>query len=346
MGKKSLAKHWLEIIKFTNYTDRNRELLLKYLANDFATEPHQFYQLTMLIKDELLKSNDISAKIDLAEKFLTTISPLCEKFNFYSEKSLLNDIAFSIIEPEIYQKINQILKSYQSSSELTLQKISNQLVKLLKKHGFNCQIKGRYKSIYSIYKKLLKKNADLIDSLKLKDIFAFRIIVNNNSVKDCFSILTLLHDHYFPIPKHFKDFITIPKINGYQSLHTGLSQVLPGLDLPIEIQIRTKSMHEFAEKGLAAHWVYEKTKKTRLFSDAEKRLHEQLQRKNTHQQKIFCFSHKGDIFELEKGATPFDFATKIHSDLGHKYNGAIVNSKPVKDNYKLNSADRIHILTT
>lgn len=336
-------KNWLNFLLFVKDEAKNSDLITRYFLEEFSKNAVTFYEFLLFLKGELLKQTASSVKHQIGKRYLNVISPLCDKFGLFEEKLILDDICFSITDPKNYEKIDKILHTYKKESGKMIEKIIQTLTDFLKSKNHHCEIKGRYKNIYSIFKKLQKKGEENV--LKLNDIFAFRIILHSNSSKQCFEVLNLLHDNFLPITELFKDYITIPKINGYQSLHTGLSKIMDRLDLPVEIQIRTKNMHEFAEKGLAAHWFYSIEKKTKLLSDQEKELlHHYSSISKTNADKVYCFSYIGDLFCLEKDSTVLDFAYNLHSDLGNKAKTALINGKEKPLNYKLQTGDKIQII--
>lgn len=338
-------KKWLGFLIDLKGDAENIELITHYFFIKFSKSPETFYQFIRFFDNRLRASKDPKIKKKLAAKYLAIISTLCERFGFFEEKSALDDFCFKLTKPKAYEKIDRLLEDYKKESKRSIDKIMKILMTLLRQHGYKCEVKGRYKDIYSISKKLQKKSHK--DVFKLNDLFAFRIMVNNNSTEDCFEILDLLHDQFYPLVTSFKDYITIPKINGYQSLHTGLAQVIPNLDLPIEIQIRTKAMHDFSELGLASHWLYSKGKKSKLMSDKERKLMDhlaQLAQAGEDENMVYFLSSYGDVFKLEKGARIIDFAYRIHTNVGERVKSAIVNGKTKDIHYKIQECDKIKIL--
>ncbi len=337
----NLKTKWLDFLMFTNPSERNNALLFEYYADEFAHRPRRFYNFIHLLYSYLKTSRTESTKKIVASRYIDVLSPLCQKFGFYEEKKILDSFAFKIIKPEKYKIINKNLISYKRKSKKLIEKINHKFEKLLKSHKFKVEISGRYKTTYSIYKKLKLKQRDEIQSLG--DIFAFRIIVQKNSEEDCFKVLNLLHNTFNPLPERFKDYISIPKINGYQSLHTGLNEVASQLDLPVEVQIRTKAMEEFAEKGAAAHWLYSKAKLSRILTEKEKKLIQHFYA-SERSSKIYFFSYNGDLYKLEQGSSVLDFAYRIHTNFGNKLKAIFVNERPQEINYKIKEGDKIKII--
>lgn len=331
-------KKWLDFLSFLNKKSTGKELMNEYFAKEFQKSPESFYEFVKILKKQIPSSKN---KKDLASKYLHIISPLCERFGFFHEKKILDDICFKIEDPKNYNRINRIFGDYKEKSQKYIGSIINTLKQVLEKNNFNYEVKGRYKSIHSINKKILNNPQKNI--LNLKDIFAFRIILTDDIVEECFEVVNLLHDEFSPVADYFKDYISIPKINNYQSLHTGLSNVIPNLDIPIEIQIRTKNMDEFAEKGLAAHWVYNKQKKARLVTEKEKQLFDYLSHIDG-TDNVYFFSFSGDMFRLKKGSKIIDFAYRLHSDLGNKNKGALVNNEEKGIDYEISEGDKVEII--
>lgn len=338
---KNQFETWLGFLLRIREVPKNKELLTEYLFGQFSYEPKNFESFLAYIH-LLLKSDK---RQQLAKIYLDILSPLCERFGVFNEKEILDDLCFNIVFPENYRSLSIKLNKYQEKAGNLIRNITKNLENLLRHEKYSFVIKGRYKSLYSIYRKLNKKFKN--DIFKLRDIFAFRIILKSRLSEQCFEVLDLLHDQFEPIVDGFKDYISIPKVNGYQSLHTALNKVISGLDLPIEVQIRTQVMDDFAEKGMAAHFLYAETKKSKLVSEKEKLLLKHLSEntENPDEQKtIYCFSPAGDLFKLEKGATPLEFAYTVHTDFGNKFKSAIVNNETVGINYYLKNGDQVKIV--
>ena len=263
-------------------------------------------------------------------------------FGIYTLKSELEDLGFKYLLPDEYNKIVMDLNKRKEHREEYLNNIKKQLLVYLKKERIKCDITGRTKHIYSIYKKLKRDNVT-ID--QVYDIFALRIIVND--VATCYRILGLLHEKFTPMMGRFKDYIAVPKSNMYQSIHTTL--ILPK-EPPFEVQIRTEEMHRVAEFGIAAHWAYKEANykgKKAVVSVTDDKLawiretiEWQEQTKDPEQimealkteffeDEVYVFTPKGEIKVLPKGATTIDFAYMIHEEIGNKLIGARINSNMV-----------------
>lgn len=291
---------------------KNHALLTEYFMQEFASHPEKLIELIKLVKSELLNTEN-TERTRMARRYLFVFSFLCERFGLYEEKLELDDICFQITEPEEYEKLKKELEKYQKKSQKIIDEIFVIFREKLESVGIHAQIKGRYKNILSIYKKCKKKNIEKVFSLD--DIFAFRIVVDGDTEK-CFEILNVLHDSFVPLPNRFKDYISIPKINGYQSVHTGLIGVTSDLDLAIEVQIRTKVMDEIAESGIAAHFLYARDKSAKMITEKEQKLIENMEKITDsieRQEYVYCLTPAGDIIRLQNGSTINDFAEKIHT---------------------------------
>lgn len=321
----------------------NARIITDYYLDIFSISPDCFNRFIVFLKDYITTFN-MTDREKVASLYLNIFSFLCERFWLFEIKSLLDDLSFSIINPKEYNRINYELLEYKFSSEKTINDIFSIFTKELKELDIDLSIKGRYKNIYSIYKKCKKKK--IADVLSLRDIFAFRVVVKWDSTNKCYEVLNLLHDSFCPIPSRFKDYIVIPKINGYQSLHTCLVNVIPDFDLPIEIQIRNTYMNEIAEHWIAAHYLYWKSTKSNIFDVKEKKLYEHITNYSFNRSKnnIFSLTPNWDLVVLDKNSNIIDFANKIHRGLAKQAKYAIVNWKKQRLDYKINSWDTIHII--
>ena len=285
----------------------------------------------------------------IAKETLDIYVPLSERVGINKMKDELEDLAFQELHPEAYQSIIARLEGMRKKRETLIPDIQKHLEEDLKQTGLKFKIYGREKRPYSIWKKMNKQN---ISFEQICDIMAFRVIVP--TVADCYHVLGVIHMKYPMIPGRYKDFISTPKINGYQSLHTG---VIGPLQQRIEIQIRTPEMHEVAEMGVAAHWQYKQG--TNLDGKQFRWMRELLDLLNQsdtskeflentklamYKDQIFCFSPKGDVIGLPKDATPLDFAYAIHSKIGDHCIGARINGeiKPLRT--LLQNGDQVEIV--
>ena len=296
--------------------------------------------------------NDIQKKY--AKESLEIVAPIAHHLGIYKLKSELEDLSLKVLKPDVYFDIVEKLNSTKKEREKLIQDMSIEVKKILDENHIKYEIKGRSKSVYSIYNKL-DKGRKFND---IYDLFALRIMVEDEIL--CYHVLGLLHAKFKPIPKRFKDFIAMPKSNGYQSLHTTVFGVNNTL---FEIQIRTFLMNEVAENGLAAHWSYKENKSAINLSSTDKKLEffktviDNYQNKvddvNTYEEfkdekmhgNIYVFTPKGDVIELPSGSTPIDFAYKVHTKIGETMIGALVNNKIVSLNYILQDNDVVKINT-
>lgn len=324
----------------TRNTPHNKELLMEYFLREFSGDPEDFYNFLQFLKRQLKKNPKAAESITLAQKYLDMLMPLCERFGFTRTRDNLNDICFAIISPAEYRRIHEVLLRYQKDHGRIIQNISRVLRKTLVTEGYTHQVIGRYKNLYRIAQKMKQKNNQ--DIFSLRDIFGFRIVLPGTAIEPCFEVLNFLHDRFRPMPERFKDYISIPKINGYQSLHTGLKEVLPDFDLPIEVQIRTEQMNEFAEKGVAAHWVYVKEKNLPSRQKFSSSIF--LQPSQVSDEFIYPLSCDGDIFKLEQGSTVLDFAYQVHTDLGNRTEYGLINGKTKDISTPLRDGDSVKIM--
>lgn len=291
-----------------------------------------------------------------AKETLEILAPIAHHLGIYKLKSELEDLALRYLKPDVFYDIAEKLNITKLERDNEVKDMIDSVSELLKEHNIPHELKGRSKSIYSIYRKLEKgrKFSDIYDLL------ALRIFVN--SEQECYTALGIIHSKYRPIPKRFKDYIAMPKVNGYRSLHTTVF----GIDgYLFEIQIRTYEMDEIAENGLAAHWSYKENKNladtVQTTTDAKLQLFKSIIELNEEKMSseefvnsvknellndnIYVFTPKGDVFELPKGATPIDFAYRVHSKIGETTVGALVNNNIVPLNYTLNDNDIVKIIT-
>ncbi len=339
LTKKTLGlfERWLDFLLTANNNSANKVVLIDFFLKEFTKNTKEFYRFLFYLENILTskKQSHIATRDNLATKHINIISPLSDRFNFYEEKCKLDDICFKILEPKKYKKLSREVLRYKKNSKKIIKQGSNILNNLLLNKNYEFILRGRYKNIYSIYQKLQKKQKKKINSLS--DVFAFRIILKNNNPQACYQILSLLHDNFNVLSKKFKDYINIPKINGYQSIHTSLKDLIPNLDLLIEVQIRSQKMHDFAEKGLAAHWLYK-----------HQISHFEFQNKffpaHRAEDMVYFFSFEGDLFKMEKGVKIIDFAYNIHTSIGNKAKSAIVNGNIKNIDYEIKEGDKVKIL--
>lgn len=334
-GRTTLKK-WFHFLLYVNDKPPNRDLLVSYFLQQFSADPGAFYHFLRFFQRTMEMRFYEKQRLRLAGRYLEILSPLAERFGVFRQKRILDTLCFKLVSPTAYQALENRLMAYKKDSRAILVRVLRRLNALLHPR-YEYQIRGRYKNIYSIYRKTERKK---VDALQLNDIFAFRIIAKSDSIDDCFGILFALQEAFTPVIKTFKDYITVPKVNGYRSIHTVITHVIPDLDLPVEIQIRTALMDKMAEYGSAAHWLYARDKKLK-----NKPLSAFLTLTDTPKNnKIYCLSPKGDIFVFETGCTVLDFAYDIHTDFGHRTSGALVNDVLKRPSYRLQDGDRVEII--
>ncbi|MFQ6015383.1 MAG: RelA/SpoT family protein [Anaerolineae bacterium] len=294
-----------------------------------------------------------SAQKRIARETLEIFAPLASRLGIWHMKWELEDLALRYLEPGQYREISNLITERRATREKSLVTIIQILENRLKEEGIEAQVTGRTKHIYSIYRKMQRKERDF---QQIYDVRAVRVITNE--VSDCYAILGIVHSLWPPIPGEFDDYIASPKDNNYQSLHTA---VVGPEGKPLEVQIRTWEMHQVAEYGIAAHWRYKEGAKRDADLEAKiawlRQLLEWRQELTDAQQfvdslktdifpeRVYIFSPKGDIFDLPTGSTPIDFAFHIHTEIGYRCRGARVNGRLVSLDYQLQNGDQVEILT-
>ena len=287
----------------------------------------------------------------IARETMDIFAPLAERIGLTRIQQELEDNAFAVLNGEMRQSIINRLDFLTSEAEITIPTIAVELQDTLSRIGLECSVSGRMKSAYSIWRKMQNK-AVTMD--QLADIMAFRVLVPGTA--DCYAALGQLHQNYPTVMGRFKDYISTPKRNGYQSLHTG---VLGPQNHRIEVQIRTPEMHEVAEHGVAAHWIYKETRsRSNSISvkwiqelvgilDEEAGADEFLEhtKLDLYRDQVFCFTPRGDLISLPRGATAVDFAYALHTKIGETCNGVRINGKARQLATELENGDQIEILT-
>src|SRR5690606_20121618 len=306
-------------------SDDVRVILIK-----LADRLHNMRTLDSMRRDKQLK---------IASETVFLFAPLAHRLGLYAIKTELEDLALKYTEPEVYEEITQKLKKSKSARTRFVNRFSFPIKQELEKQGMNFEIKARTKSVYSIYQKMKKKN---IPYEEVYDVFAIRIILDTKADRekaDCWNAYSIVTDYYQPNPDRLRDWLSTPKANGYESLHTTVMS--PGGKW-VEVQIRSKRMDEVAEKGYAAHWKYKEGTRESNFDIWINKIRELLEspekdavefiddfKLNLFSEEIFIFTPKGEIKNLPKGASALDFAFEIHSEVGAHCMGAKVNHKLV-----------------
>ncbi len=341
-----------------NRQEREREQQAESLRKMFLAMVDDIGVVLIKLADRLhnmrtLDSMRPDKQVRISQQTMEIYAPLANRLGIWQVKSELEDLAFKYLHPEQYRHITDELERRGAESEIALQQIIDQLGGLLAEAGIHAEMYGRKKHIYSIYRKMNRKNRAFDE---IYDVIGIRIIVDD--VTQCYTALGLVHGKWHPVPGEIDDYIATPKESMYQSLHTA---VIGPAGHPVEIQIRTWEMHHVAEYGIAAHWRYKEGSRSDQRLEAKITWLRQLMdwrdevadaeefveslKSDVFQDMIYCFTPAGDIIELPRGATPIDFAYRIHTEVGHHTIGATVNGQQVDLKYELNNAQIVEIRT-
>ena len=294
-------------------------------------------------------------QVRIAQETMDIYVPIAHRLGMFQVKAEYEDMCLRYLEPDAFYDIVRLMKKKKSEREENVERMINRINDYLTPAGFAFSIKGRIKNIYSIYKKMLGGDKEFDE---IYDLLAIRLIVD--SLQDCYAALGIIHANFKPIPNRFKDYIAMPKPNMYQSLHT---TVISSSGNIYEVQIRTKEMDEIAEKGVAAHWAYKENARTTAqeqreiqdklkwyealntyedeVSDAQNLL--EFVKEDIFNANVYVFTPKGDVLDFPPNSTPLDFAYRVHTDLGHRTTGAIVNGRIVPLSYHLKMGDVVEI---
>ncbi len=283
-----------------------------------------------------------------ARETFQIFTPIAHRLGIHTIKWQLEDLAFKYLYPEEYSKISETVAEKRANRELITEEYKSLMQLSLARHGLECDISGREKHFYSIWQKMRQKGKSFDE---IYDLIALRVITK--SEKECYYVMGLVHSLWKPIPGRVKDYIATPKSNGYRSLHT---TVITHRGEPLEIQIRSQEMHNEAEYGLAAHWIYKEGKMSKYQQNWLKQLREWHQdyeqgvtglkefQNELQLEEVYVFTPKGEVKHLPSGATPIDFAYSIHTEVGHHFAGAKVNGKIVQNDYQLKNGDIIEVI--
>ena len=289
----------------------------------------------------------------IARETLEVYAPIANRLGIYSLKVELEDLGFRTYSPFRYRVLERTLRKARGNHQQLLRKIQSKLTKDLESHGIEARVTAREKHIYSIYQKMQRKHAHLAD---IVDVYGVRVIVQN--IENCYRVLGIAHQLYKPMPGRFKDYIAIPRVNGYQSLHTTLFG--PNA-IPLEVQIRTEEMDKVAERGIAANWQYKAVDKHTDSTEERVRkwlagLMEMQHAANSEEfletvkvdlfpDKVYVFTPKGEILRLPRGATAVDFAYAVHTDVGNRCVAAKIERKLVPLKTPLHNGETVEIIT-
>ncbi len=294
-------------------------------------------------------------QLQKARETLEVYAPLAHRLGIHKLKWELEDLAFETLHPRKYEEIKTMVAERRTDREEHVSEASRTLQLELDKVDIPAEISGRAKHFYSIYDKMAKKGREFNE---IYDLTAMRVIVERSGdegTRDCYGALGLIHSLWKPMPGRFKDYIAMPKFNAYRSLHT---TVIGPEGRPLEIQVRTRDMHEIAELGVAAHWLYKRGKRDPQWTAWAKQLMESQAdeadprefmktfRTDLFDEEVYVFTPQGEVKSLPAEATPIDFAYAVHTDLGHRTVGAKINGRIVPLHYRLKSGDVVEILTT
>ncbi|WP_408608870.1 RelA/SpoT family protein [Acholeplasma hippikon] len=352
----------LEKISFNQSTQTdNQQKMLLAMAKDIrvvlikiSDRMHNMRTLDSMIPEK---------QVRIAQETLDIYAPIAHRLGLFRWKAELEDRSLRYVDPTMYYKVSNLVKTKREERENSISNVIEYIKQLFgEAHIVDFEIKGRIKNIYSIYKKMVNSGRSFED---IYDLLAVRIIVDK--VETCYQTLGIIHAHFTPIPKRFKDYIAVPKPNLYQSLHT---TVLHSDGTLFEVQIRTHEMDMVAENGIAAHWAYKENKvyskekeqfeiaqRLKWYADLLKLTEDTDDKQNSSQEfvdtiktdifsaNVYVFTPKGEVVELPAGSTPIDFAYRIHTDVGHRMVGATVNGRIVTLDHTLQTGDVVAIKT-
>jgi GTP pyrophosphokinase len=347
---------------YTDSADRSRndralESIRRALLSVIEGEPRIIIVYLADRLQELRKAGELTdlQRQALAFEAQNIHAPLANRLGIWQIKWELEDLAFRFLEPEQYRLIAANVAEKREDRNRRIDEARRLLQRRLDEANIEAEVTGRPKHIYSIYRKMVEKGVRFDE---LFDIRALRVIVKQDDSALCYQVLAIVHNLWTPLNKEFDDYIARPKANGYQSLHTA---VMDGRGQILEVQIRTRAMHEEAEKGIAAHWTYKEGGRapaavsqqinslrqllTTLKETDGAYVDSSALRNELFGERIFVFTPKGDVIDLPAGATPIDFAYAIHTEVGHRCRGALVNAKMVGLDYRLKSGEKIEIIT-
>ncbi len=337
---------------FNSKAENFRKLILatskdiRVLLVKIADRLHNMRTIKAITKEEKRKR--------IAQETMEIYAPLADRMGMHRIRDELEDLSFEILNNDARKLIKKRLDEIKLDKKNLFEELSFELSSILNENNLNPEIYGREKTPFSIWRKVQKKRVSLE---QVTDIVGFRVILNN--IDDCYKTLGIFHKKWNCIPGKFKDYISSPKINGYESIHTS---VIGSNKKPIEIQIRTKEMHEFAERGIASHWKYKSSEKFSSLSWKEydwlKDLVEIIEKNENpehsyeytklqmFQENVFCFTPKGSVIKLPKEATAIDFAYAVHTKIGNSATGCEINGNKRDLQTILHNGDRINIITS
>lgn len=347
-----------------NYEHDKIELQAENLRKMFLAMAKDIRVILIKLADRLhnmrtMQYQSPAKQIEKSRETMDIYAPIAHRLGISKIKVELDDLSMKYLHPDVYKELEEKINSGKKGRESFIESVIKEVRMHIDNAGIECEIDGRVKHFFSIYRKMVNQNKTLE---QIYDVFAIRIKVD--TVKDCYAALGVIHEMYKPIPGRFKDYIAMPKANMYQSLHTTL---IASNGQPFEVQIRTYEMHKTAEYGIAAHWKYKEGKTDgkedsnedaklswlreilewqRDMSDNKEFLSAIKNDMNLFSDNVYCFTPAGDVKNLPAGSTPVDFAYSIHSAVGNKMVGARVNGRLVNIDYEIKNGDRIEIITS
>ncbi|GIK69010.1 MAG: bifunctional (p)ppGpp synthetase/guanosine-3',5'-bis(diphosphate) 3'-pyrophosphohydrolase [Bacteroidetes bacterium] len=361
MFGKKVAKIIDGLTKISEVVDQSASIQAENFRKILLTLADDVRVILIKLADRLhnmrtLESMHRNKQLKIASETIYLYAPLAHRLGLYTIKSELEDLSLKYTDPEVYEEITQKLKKTQSVRTRFINSFMAPIQRALDQHHFKYEIKGRPKSIFSIYNKMKSKNVPFEE---VYDVFAIRVVLDSPSElekSDCWRAYSLVTDFYQPNPDRLRDWISTPKGNGYESLHT---TVMSPTGKWVEVQIRSKRMDEIAEKGFAAHWKYKEGSEESRFDAWLNKIRDILEnpesdaldfiddfKLNLFADEIFIFTPKGDLKNLPKGSTALDFAFDIHTQVGYHCIGAKVNNKLIPLSEPLKSGDQVEIITT
>lgn len=344
----------ISMIRFENKEEAQTENIRKMIL----AMSHDMRVLMVKLADRLHNMSTLDFQKEykqkrIAQETMDIYAPLANRLGLYALKRDLEDLSFKYLKPDVFNQVTHWLDIHQVVEKHIIDKVVTLLKDLLDSNAIQGQVYGRIKHKFSIYKKMQSQSLSLDE---MHDIMAFRVLVKD--IKDCYAVLGLVHSQWHPVHGRFKDYISMPKANGYQSLHT---TVIGPEGERIEIQIRTEDMHRQAEHGIAAHWIYKEkgrvnSKDLEQFSWLREIFERQGDESDSKEfirslkmdlfsDEVYVYTPAGDVKELPEGATPLDFAFQIHTNVGHHCTGAKINNRLMPLNTVLKNGDIVEIIT-
>ena len=363
----------LKKLSSLNYAENDKSSQVEILRKMYLTMAKDLRVILIWLAFRLSKMNcldvvidDIDLRTRFAKETMELYVPIASRLGVYRMKTQLEDLSFKYLNPEEYKYVSEQVDKFGKSRKLFIESISNKVDNLLKRKGLDVNVHGRFKNIYSIYKKMKRKNLNVVDDLF--DLFAIRVIISSNEDEDnedlvdrLYAVLGIIHSEWRPISSRFKDYIAVPKPNGYRSLHTVVLGLAPkDMDQPVEVQIRDSIMHREAEYGMASHWIYKSNiiddkvgsqahwikgfEKIHQFFDNELSTIKEVEL-DVFKDRIFVLTPRGEVKDLPLGSIPIDFAYSVHTEVGHQCVMAKVNGSLVPLDYELRNGDVVDIIT-